>query len=168
MSESILFGTLASGGAAATTGLIGSAGAFSLGTTLGTLGTVASVGGALSSASGVSQSYDANAQAATYNAQVTKQQGAAEELRRRREASRRLSSIRAGIGKSGVTSAGSPLMVLAESAQQAEIDALSAQYTATNSANLSTAKAISAKRAKPYAVGSSLLSSAGTIISRGF
>lgn len=38
----VLFGTAATGTAAATAGLIGSAGAFSLGTTIGTLGTLAS------------------------------------------------------------------------------------------------------------------------------
>lgn len=163
MTAAVLFGSAASGATAASAGLIGSAGAFSIGATLGTLGTVAGVGGALASASGARQSLNAQSAAATHNANLARQEASAEEARRRRASSRNLSAIRTGISKSGVTSEGTPLLVLAESAEQAEIDALSARIGGDNSANLFERQAKSARKAIPFAVGSSLLTGAANL-----
>lgn len=163
MTAAVLFGTAASGGTAATAGLVGSAGAFSATTAIGTLGTVAAVGGALTSAAAARQGLEAQASAASFNADLARQEASAEEARRRRASQRRLSSIRTGIAKSGVTTEGTPLLVLAESAEQAEIDALSARFGGANNARLFEQRAKSARKAVPFAVGSSLLTGATNI-----
>lgn len=156
----------ASAGIAGSAGLFGSMGVFSWGTTLSTLGTVASVLGGISSASGQQQQYDATAQAAEYNEAMARNEAAAEEARRRRESQRQLASIRTGVAKSGAQMAGTPLMVLAESAELAEMDALSARWQGEQSASLYRAKADSTRRASKYAYGSSLLSGAATLAGR--
>lgn len=128
-----------------------------------TLGSVLTVGGALMSAVGAAKSYDAQAQSAQYNANLQRQEASAEEARRRKAADRQMGTIRANRAKSGVTGEGTPLLVLAESAEQAEIDALSARWSGETSANLYEQQAKSARKAKPYAVGSSLLTGAANI-----
>lgn len=104
--EPLLFGLGASGTAAATTGLIGAGGAFSLGTTLGTVGAIGSALGAI----GQGRAAD---RAANYNASLAEAEAASKEAAQRAAAQRQIGSIRANIGKSGATSAGTPLMVLA-------------------------------------------------------
>lgn len=135
---------------AATTGLFGTAGAFSLGTALTTVGTGMAIGGAL-------QAGQAQAGAATYNAETAKIEAAAEESRRRVESRRVQGSLRASIAKSGATSEGTPLMVLAESAANAEIDALNAQWTGTRQSQAYMMRAGSAKTASAYRAGTSLM-----------
>ena len=131
-----------------------------------TLGDVLMVGGALMGAAGAAQAGRAEAQAAEYNAALSRQEAAAEESRRRRESQRQLAQIRAGRAKSGVTTEGTPLMVLAESAELAELDALSARWTGEASARLDEQRAKSARKAIPYAVGSSLLTGVSRIGAR--
>lgn len=122
------------------------------------LSAAAGVVGTVMSAKGAAQSADAEYASAMYNSELSKQEAAAEESRRRRESSRQLASIRAGRAKSGVTGEGSPLLVLAESAEQAELDALNARWQGTQSSQLYEMRAKSAAKSKKYAVGSELLS----------
>jgi len=131
-----------------------------------TLGNVLSVAGLVTSAMGAGQQYDATADAAQYNAAVERNKAAAEEDRRRRESARQLGQIRAGRAKSGVTMEGTPLMVLAESAEMAELDALNARWSGETTARLDEQRAASARKAKPYAVGSSLLAGISKIGAR--
>lgn len=119
---------------------------------------VAAGGSAVMEAQAQAQSLQSQAAAAEYNATVARQEAAAEEARRRRESKRQMGAMRAARAKSGVTAEGTPLLVAAESAEMAEIDALNARWTGESSARLDEARAKSAKRAIPYAVGSSLLS----------
>lgn len=130
------------------------------------VGTAASIGGALIGAAGASQQHESEAQAADYNAAMARHEAEAEESRRRRESSRQLAQIRSGRAKSGVTTEGTPLMVLAESAELAEVDALSARWSGETSAKLDEQRARSARRAKPYAVGSALLGGMASLGSR--
>lgn len=76
------------------------------------------------------QQGQAIAEAAKFNAETQRQQGLAAERQTRAQAGRQIRSIRAGIAKSGVTFEGTPTMVLAESAANAEIDALNTRWTA--------------------------------------
>lgn len=125
--------------------------------------------GAIQQGNAAQAQAEAAAQAADYNRKMAEQEAAAEEARRRRESSREMGAIRAGIAKSGVQSAGTPLMVLAQSAEEAEMDALSAKWQGQTSADLYRMEAASArqrgkaaKQAIPFNVGSSLLSSYAT------
>lgn len=154
--EPLLFGAAASGTAAATTGLIGAGGAFSLGTALGTAGTALGALGAI----GQGRAAD---KAASYNASLAEAEAASRERAQREAARRQIGSIRAGIGKSGATSAGTPLMVLAESAANAEIDALNTRYGGTTQAGIYRAGGADARRAGTIRAGTSLLTGFGQI-----
>lgn len=118
------------------------------------------------------QSAAYNAQLAERDAEISRQQSAVEEARVRRESARDIGRIRAGISKSGVTFEGTPLLVLAESAEMAELDALNVRWTGENAvsaskseATLQRMKGASAKKALPFAVGSTLLSGGADIAS---
>jgi len=154
--EPVLFGSAAAGSTAATAGLFGAGGSFAIGQTLTTVG-------ALTGAMGAIQAGRAEVAANTYNAAQDRMEAATEEARRRREGARALGAIRAGISKSGVTTEGTPLMVLAESAGEAEIDALNARWQGEASARQYEMRAKSARKAIPFAVGSSLLTGAGKL-----
>lgn len=97
------------------------------------------------------------AKASEYNARVAEMQAKAEEERVRREGERRLGTIRTGIAKSGVRTQGTPLLVLAESAELAELDALNVRWSGQTSANLDRMRARSARSSIPYTVGAGLL-----------
>lgn len=129
------------------------------------LGGVVGAQGAKAAGAGQVQQAQADAAASDYNARITRQEAAAEESRRRRESARQLGQIRSGRAKSGVTMEGTPLMVLEESAELAEIDALSARWSGDASAKLDEQRARSARASIPYInkatrynVGASLLS----------
>lgn len=139
---------------------------FTLGTTAITLGDVLTVGSFLTGAFGSSQTYNAEAAAAEYNARIARIEAQAEEDRIRRQASRELGAIRANIGKSGVTGEGTPLLVLAESAELAELDAQNVRYMGEHGARLYEQRARSARKAIPYSIGASLLSGAGSLGAR--
>ena len=156
--EPILFGSAAAGSTAATAGLFGAGGSFAIGQTLTTMGALAGIGGA------VAQS-KAGQQAALYNSAQAKMEADVEETRRRREGIAALGRIRAGIAKSGVTTEGTPLMVLAESAAQIELDAQNARWGGEVQSKFYQQQARAARSALPYAVGASLLK-AGSQIGR--
>jgi hypothetical protein len=114
--------------------------------------------GTISSISGSNQSYNAESSAAQYNAEVARLEAKAEEDRIRRDAATKLGRVRAGIAKSGVTVEGTPLMVLAETAELSELDALNARWNGESQAKLYDRRAQSAQKAKSTAAGSALLS----------
>lgn len=96
--------------------------------------------------------------AANFNAESTMLEAQSREAAQRAESQRRLGTIRANIGKSGATSEGTPLMVLAESAANAEIDALNTQFTAQRQAAVYRAGGTNARRQGNFAAGTALLS----------
>ena len=150
----LMFGTAAAGGAAATAGLIGTAGAFSAGTALATAGSALGIMGALSAGK-------ASQGAAEYNAQSALIESQSRENAQRASASRQIGATRAAIGKSGATSEGTPLLVLAESAANAEIDALNTRYTGERQATLYRTQGANARKTSYIQAGTSLLQSAG-------
>lgn len=106
------------------------------------------------------QQANAAARASEYNARVTEMEAKAEEARVRRESAKRMGAIRTGIAKSGVTTQGTPLLVLAESAELAELDALNVRWSGETGANLDRMRARSARASIPYTVGAGLLAGA--------
>jgi hypothetical protein len=115
------------------------------------------IGSTLFSAMGQAKAANAQAQAAEYNASLAKMEASAEEARRRRESSKVMGKMRAGRAKSGVTTEGTPLMVLSESAEMAELDALNARWSGETQSEAYKRKASSARSAIPYTVGATLL-----------
>lgn len=100
--------------------------------------TVLLIGGAVASAagavtSGIAQSNAAkyNAKLADQNAQVARDQAAAEARLQREKSEKILGATRAAYGASGVTLEGSPLDLLEESAANAELDNLNIRYKGT-------------------------------------
>lgn len=110
---------------------------------------------------GAIQQGNAARAAGEYNAQTAQMEGAAREAAQRQQASRQMGAIRAGISKSGVRIEGTPLMVLAESAANAEIDALNTRYFSEREATLSRMKGKAEQRAAFFRAGTSLLAGAG-------
>ena len=119
--------------------------------------TAALIGSTVISAIGQIKSGQAQAQAAEYNANLAKMEAKAEEARRRRESSQVMGKMRAGRAKSGVTAEGTPLLVQAESAEMAELDALNARWSGETQSDMYRRKASSARSAIPYTVGATLL-----------
>lgn len=120
---------------------------------------IAGVGGILQ-AGAMRQQGKAETAAAEFNARSAEQEAASKESLIRQQAARQMGTIRSQIGKSGATSAGTPLLVLAESAANAEIDALNAQYTGQRQAALYRAGGANARSQARVTAGASLLSSA--------
>ena len=127
-------GPVALGGTAlagATTGLFGAAGAFSLGTTIGTLGTAFSGLNMLSGGLAQSSAESTNASLAAYNAELSRRSAdrakdsAAQQAADTRNATRRrIGTIRSSFGKSGVvTTSGSPLLAVQEQQAEGDIEA---------------------------------------------
>ena len=160
--EPFLFGTAATAASAAapavaaTSGLLGAGGAFSLGSTLATAGS------GLGALSAVQQGRAGQA-AANYNAEVAGAEAASRERAQRDEAERRLGSIRSQLGKSGATTAGTPLLVLAESAANAEIDALNTRASGGLQQTLYRSSGRNARTAGTIRAGTSLLAGYGAL-----
>jgi hypothetical protein len=153
----LAFGSAAAGGAAATAGLFGAGGSFAIGQTLATIGTGLGVAGAIRAGQAASM-------AGQYNAESARMEGAVREAAQRQQASRQIGAIRAGISKSGATAEGTPLMVLAESAANAEIDALNTRFTAGREATLSTMRGQEGRRAAYWSAGTSLLTGLSRVV----
>lgn len=119
--------------------------------------------GSVMQANAIRQQGKAEAAAAEFNARSAEQEAASKESLIRQQAARQMGTIRSQIGKSGATSAGTPLLVLAESAANAEIDALNAQYTGQRQAALYRAGGANAKSQARTMAGATLLSSASKI-----
>lgn len=131
------------------------------GSAISTAAPYVAAAGAVVGAYGASEQGKNAQKAADYNAQAALLEGKSRESAQRAESSRRLSTIRANIGKSGATSAGTPLMVLAESAANAEIDALNTEYTAQRQADVYRAGGANARKQGNIMAGTSLLQSFG-------
>jgi len=161
--EPFLFGSAATAATAttaataATTGLFGTAGAFALAPTLSTVGGTLGALGAISAG-------QASANAADYNAQMAKMQGEIEAGRIRAESKRYQGQMRAAIAKSGATASGTPLIALAESASNAEIDALNAAWSGGQQADVYRSSAKQYRREGYVRAGTSLLSTASRFV----
>lgn len=127
------------------------------------VGPVLSAAGAVMGAAGQQQAAAAQSQAAEYNAKMTQMQGQAEVERIQRESAREQARLRSAIGKSGVTTAGTPLMVMAESEAAAELDVLNTRWSTDRQVDLYKMQSKSAKTAGSIGAGSSLLSGAGRL-----
>jgi len=121
---------------------------------------VAAAGAAVSAYSSIQQGKAAE-KAGEYNAQAALMEAKSRENAQRAESSRRIGTLRANIGKSGATSAGTPLLVLAESAANAEIDVLNTEWTANRQADVYRAGGANARKQGNLMAGASLLQSAG-------
>jgi hypothetical protein len=136
----------------------GAAGAgFSLGSTLSTLGTISSAFSSIAAG-------NAQAEAAEYNAKVAQMEASQRESALRNDARRQIGAIRSGISKSGVTFEGTPLLALAESAANAEIDALNARWTGAQESELYRRRAESSRQEGFLRAGSSLLGGFGRLM----
>lgn len=144
---------------AATSGLFGTAGAFGIGQTALTLGSGLSAMGSI-------RSGQAQAGAAEYNARLANIEAGSKAMQARRTGQQYIGAARAGRAKSGVTAEGTPLLAIAESAANAEIDALNAQWGGRMEAGLYRAQGRSAKQAGYIGAGTSLL--AGTARIKGY
>jgi len=129
--------------------------------TLGTIGSIAGAVGTGLSVIGAIKGGKAEQSAADFNAASARAEAQSRENAQRAAAQRQLGSIRAGVSKSGARMEGTPLMVLAESAANAEIDALNTRYSGQREAALYTARGKNARTAGYLRAGTSLLSSAG-------
>lgn len=114
--------------------------------------------GTVMQAGAIRQQGKAENAAAQFNAQSAEQEAAAKADLTRSQAARQIGATRAQIGKSGATTAGTPLMVLAESAANAEIDALNATYTGQRQAALYRAGGANARSQSRTMAGTTLLS----------
>lgn len=101
--------------------------------------------------------------AAEMNIDLAKAEAASKERLQRDRARRMISETRASIGKSGATTAGTPLMVLADSAAEAEIDALNTRWGANTQSNIYRATGRNARKASTARAGASLLTGFGQI-----
>ena len=99
----------------------------------------------------------AEKKAADFNALVSEERGKQQERLIRRNTKRQLGKIRASVAKSGVRMEGSPLEVLAESAANAEVDALNARYNARIQAQVQRDTGKVRERQARYKAGASLL-----------
>lgn len=124
--------------------------------------------GAIQQGQAESVAAEMNAQQAERNATMALARSAEQERRARIEGTKVLGDMRAGYGASGVTLEGSPLDVLQESAQTAELDALNIRYEGQaqavgfrNEAKLERMRGASAKTRGYFSAASSLLSAGG-------
>lgn len=130
---------------------------------MGTIGKVAAVAGSLVQAGGARAQGKAAEASANYNAHSTLVESQSREKAQRDQAARQLGTMRAAIGKSGATSEGTPLLVLAESAANAEIDALNTRYTGQRQADIYRAQGANARKQGNITAGASLLTAASKI-----
>lgn len=148
--EPLLFGSAATGTAAATGGLLGTAGAFGIAQTLGTVGVgltaLGQVGAAESQSKALEREAELTARSAEFETQRLREQG--ETLRGRQ---------RVAAAKAGVAASGSVLEVMRKSAEEEELEALNIQFggQAGSQARLFEAKQIS--RAAPIRATGTLL-----------
>lgn len=112
-----------------------------------------------------------NAQMNEQNAVLTEAQAREEERRQRIFARKQIGEMRANYGASGVTTEGSPMEVLEESAMQAELDSLNIRYAGAarsaqyrNQAKLQRFYGKEAKLGGYLSAAGSLLGGAGSFV----
>lgn len=168
-----MIAAMGSTGAALATGSVvgtstaAAATAATVGSTIGTVASFAAplmtIGGGLMNAKAQMDAGNAAANAANYNARLSQMEGQQRASMIRGQGQRTLSTARANIAKSGVTTAGTPMMVLAESAANAEIDAMNALWSSGQESNLQRAQGRDARQAGRVRAGTSLLTTASRI-----
>lgn len=121
-------------------------------------------GGTVMQAAALNMQGQAAAETAKFNAATQRMQGAAAERQSRTESGRQIRSIRARIAKSGVTFEGTPTMVLAESAANAEIDALNARWTTQRQAAITEFEGRAAQQAGRLQAGAALITGAARLL----
>lgn len=124
-------------------------------------------GGSLLQAYGTYQQGKAQEKAAKFNAKLAEVKGRQRESAVRRSGRRQMGAIRASIAKSGVTTAGSPLEVMAESAAAIEMDALNARFGAESEAAALRREGAARMQAARIGAASQILSGGGRMASAG-
>lgn len=126
--------------------------------------------GAVQSGQAQAKAAEYNAQVAENNAQAQQQAAAYEESRLRERQRRELGYARAAAGGTGVSMEGSPLDLMAQNAQNAEMDALAVRYQGLLGANASRSQAAGdrlqgeiAQQSGYMKAGTSLLTAATSI-----
>jgi len=152
-------GTAALAGTAATSGLFGAGGALTAG---GLAKGAMLAGSGLSTFSNLQQGQAAGA-AAQYNARLAEIQGQVAENQLRRDARRTTGAIRARVAKTGARMEGTPLMVLAESEADAELDLLDQRWSTAQTARTYRQQGRQAVRESRVRAGTSLLTAAGNM-----
>lgn len=109
---------------------------------------------------GAAKAGEAEYEAAKYNAENAQLEATARSNVQRLQAKSQIGSIRAGIAKSGATSEGTPIMVLSESAANAEIDAMNTLFSGSREATLQMMQGKAARTAGYIRAGTSLLKGA--------
>lgn len=127
----------------------------------------AMAGGSILGAMGTLAQGKAAEQEAKFNAQMAEVEGRQREASVRRRGRRQMGSIRAAIGKSGVTSEGSPMEVLAESAAAIEMDAVNARLNAQMTADTLRARGKAARKASKIGAAAQLLQGAASTAGTG-
>lgn len=127
------------------------------------LSTLIQTAGALTSSGAAAKASNYNRRIEMYNSTVALQEGQIAETQLRQSAQRNMGQMRANIGASGLSTSGSAMDLIQESAYNAEMDALNVRYSAkakatghAMEANLASSKAKSA-RAGGYLTASGIL-----------
>lgn len=167
--ESLLFGSAATATTAATTGLIGTAGAFALTPALMTTGTVLSIAGQIQQGKQQQAMYNAQAQQslneAAYRADAAKQQ--AEKIRKAGKAQK--GEANAALAAAGVKlGEGTPLEVERTITQGAEEDALSAILSGHRATTAAQEESRMLGKAGGNAMSNSVLGAAATGLQTGW
>jgi len=123
------------------------------------LGTMAA--GTVVSAAGAIQSSQAQAAAIEYRGEMTRRQAEYAEERQRERTKSLLSSQRTGYAKAGVSIEGTPLEVMTQTAEDAELDALAIRYGGQTAQQSARFEAGSVRTAGKYRAVSNLLTGAG-------
>lgn len=137
------------------------------------LGTVVSAVGAIRQGQAASAAADYNAAIATQNEQITESQSIAAGEAQQRDAQRKLGSMVAAYGASGVQgSDGSPADVLADSVRSMTLDALTLKYNYKlkglgfhNQAQLDMANSNNSRTASYFNAAGTMFSGAGRVAS---
>jgi hypothetical protein len=137
---------------------------------LGGVSTLVSTAGAIQQGQAEREAAEYNAEVMRQGAQASRDKAEYDETIHRERIRRLLSSQRAEYGASGVDMAGSPLLVLEDTAAQGELDARAIRYGGEVEARQKLSQAEiyeqqgkSAKTASYYKAGSSLLSGGASI-----
>jgi hypothetical protein len=133
------------------------------------VGLIAGVGGSLLQAKSAIDAGNAEYKAGMLNAQLARQEGYAEETRRRREMRRELSSEAVAYAKAGVsTTEGSPLELLAQNAQELERDALDARLQGLRGYSVARKQANQAYKASRKQALAAVLSGVSGAVGTGY
>lgn len=137
------------------------------GTALIVFSTLFTAGSALYQGQQAKKQADYNASVAEADAAAAKQKAEYDEKMHRERVRRLLSSQRAAYGKSGVDLAGSPLLMLQDTAKEGELDALAIRYGGDVEASRNRSEANLLRMQGRAARTSGYLQAGGTLLSGG-